>query len=100
MLGVEEEVFASWLELKGSELVDGLRTLDSDADLARLPGGARNRISCLCQALFYVLRNFHAPRAVAQSTAGGGSDSLGVGRVRASPTRTYNHHSVFGCERS
>ena len=36
MLGVEEEVFAPWLELKGSESVDGLRTLDSDADLARL----------------------------------------------------------------
>ena len=80
--------------------MDDSRTLESNADLARLPRGAWNRISCLCQALFYVLRNFHEPRAVAQSTAGGGSGSLDVVRVRASPARTYNHHSVFGCERS
>ena len=64
---------------------DDLRTLESAVNLARLQGGTRNRASCLCLVLFYVLRKFHEPRAVAQSTAGGGSGLYGAGRCTGRP---------------
>ena len=79
---------------------DDLRTLESGVNLARLQGGARNRASCLCQVLFYVLRNFHEPGAVAQSSAGSGTGSLGVAGVLPTPARTYTRHSESGCERN
>ena len=80
---------------------DDLRTLESGVNLAPdSRAGARNRASCLCQVLFYVLRNFHEPGAVAQSSAGSGTGSLGVAGVLPTPARTYTRHSESGCERN
>ena len=79
---------------------DDLRALESGINLARLQGGARNRASCLSQVLFYVLRNFHEPGAVAQSSAGSGTSSRGVAGVLPAPARTYTRHSESGCERN
>ena len=59
-----------------------------------------NRTSCPIQAVFYVPRKFHEPRAVAQSIAGDGSGLYGAGSVRADSVRTYNRHSESGWERN
>ena len=91
------EILALWPKPKGGS-GDDLQTLASDLDRARLLGSTGNRAFYLCQALFYVLRNFHAPGPVALPTAGSGMGSLGGAGVQATLTPTFSRHSGFGCE--